>query len=316
VKLKYIILFFISFLVMSLSCYAQEVQDQTKTEIAKTVPTNTTKTVQTSTAETAQTKTTEPNDYINEDDLNDYINGDEDVDQAVLATQKDPYEKLNRTIFKFNETIDDAFIKPIAKTYNALMPRPLNTAIHNAFNNLSEMPTVVNDLLQFNFYQATSDGWRFAVNTTVGIGGALDVAEKIDLARHYEDVGLTLAKWGWADSNYFVIPFLGPSTIRDTICLVPYYYMTIFPYIHPWWPKRYLLLGLRYIDIRAHLLRFERVYEEIAIDPYVFMRSAYLQRRAYLMKENANGLNDPYTAEDTKRAAADDSSETYYLDDV
>jgi phospholipid-binding lipoprotein MlaA len=295
-----------SFLVISLSCYAQE---QTKTE--------TTKTTQTSTTETAQTSNTEPNDYLNNDNLNDYINGDEKTDQAALvAIPKDPYEKLNRTIFKFNETIDDAFIKPIAKTYNALTPSPLNTAIHNAFNNLSEMPTVINDLLQFNFYQATSDGWRFAVNTTIGVGGILDVAEKIGLNKHYEDVGLTLAKWGWVDSNYFVIPFLGPSTIRDTICLVPYYYMTIFPYIHPWWPKRYLLLGLRYIDIRAHLLRFEKVYEEIAIDPYVFMRSAYLQRRAYLMKENGNGLNDPYTAEDTQQAAADDSSETYYLDDV
>lgn len=304
-KLKFIILFFITFLAISLSGYAQE---QTKTE--------TTKATQASTTETAQTSTTEPNDYLNEDNLNDYINGDGETDQAALYTApKDQYEKLNRTIFKFNETIDDAFIKPIAKTYNALMPTPLNTAIHNAFNNLSEIPTVINDLLQFNFYQATSDGWRFAVNTTIGIGGALDVAKKIDLTRHYEDVGLTLAKWGWADSNYFVIPFLGPSTIRDTICLVPYYYMTVFPYIHPWWPKRYLLLGMRYIDIRAHLLRFERVYEEIAIDPYVFTRSAYLQHRAYLMKENGN-IDDPYTSEDTKQAAANNNNEAYYLDDI
>lgn len=295
VKLKYVILFSMSFLAMSLSCYAQ---DQTKPKNVKAT----------------QEKTTEPNDYIN-DEANDYINEGKQAEQTTSDTiQKDPYENYNRAMFQFNETIDDYILKPIARTYNTIMPPPLNTAIHNIFDNLSEIPTVINDLLQFNFYQATSDSWRFVINSTVGIGGAIDMATKTGLTRHYEDVGLTFAKWGWTNSSYFVIPFLGPSTIRDAITLFPYYYMTIYPYIHPL-GKRYLILGARFIDLRAQLLRFEKVYKEIAIDRYVFIRSAYLQRRKYLTKQNGE-IDDPYTTEDTKQTASDDNSEAYYLDDV
>jgi phospholipid-binding lipoprotein MlaA len=241
-------------------------------------------------------------------------NAEKNDNHVTDEQQKDPYEGYNRAMFKFNEDFDDYILKPVAKTYNALMLPPVNNATHNALNNLSEIPTVINDLLQFNFYKATSDSWRFVVNSTVGIGGILDVASKIDLTPHYEDIGLTLAKWGWSDSNYFIIPFLGPSTIRDAIGLIPYYYITVYPYIKDWrW--RYAALALRMVDIRAQLLRFEKTYEEIALDPYVFMRSAYFQRRKYLMEEN-NNIDDPYTEEDTKKTAADNNEEAYYLDDV
>ena len=241
-------------------------------------------------------------------------NAEKNDNHVTDDQQKDPYEGYNRAMFKFNEDFDDYILKPAAKTYNALMLPPVNNATHNVLNNLSEIPTVINDILQFNFYQATSDSWRFVVNSTVGIGGILDVASKIDLPKHYEDIGLTLAKWGWVDSNYFIIPFLGPSTIRDAISLIPYYYITVYPYIKDWrW--RYAALTLRMVDIRAQLLRFEKTYEQIALDPYVFMRSAYFQRRKYLMNGN-NDIDDPYTEEDTKKAAADNNEEAYYLDDV
>jgi len=260
----------------------------------------------TNTAHSAQTNTAADNNYIDE-------NGKKDEDTNATP-QQDPYEKFNRSMFKFNETLDKHILKPIAKTYNALIPSPVNTAIDNILNNLSEIPSVINDLLQFNFYQATSDSWRFAINSTVGIGGTLDIANKTGLSIHYEDVGLTLAKWGWTNSNYLVLPFLGSSTIRDAAGLVPYYYMTVYPYIKDW-KYRYAAIALRTVDVRARLLRFEKVYEEAAIDRYVFVRSAYLQRRKYLTNQN-NNIDDPYTEEDTQATAADDNEETYYLDDM
>lgn len=239
---------------------------------------------------------------------------EKNTDQQDNQQKNDPYEKFNRAMFQFNEDLDHIVLKPIAKTYNAVMPGPANTAVGNIFNNLTEIPTVINDLLQFNFYQATSDSWRFVINSTVGVGGILDVAKKTGLSRHYEDVGLTLAKWGWKNSNYFVIPFLGASTIRDGISLIPYYYITVYPYIKDW-RSRYAILAWRAIDIRAELLRFEKVYEAAAIDRYVLMRSAYFQRRKHLINQN-NNLDDPYTAEDTQKSVANDNEEAYYLDDV
>ncbi|MGD9153851.1 MAG: VacJ family lipoprotein [Gammaproteobacteria bacterium] len=261
----------------------------------------------------SNTAQTNDNNSEEEEEEESYLT-ETDIDQQSNQQQNDPYEKFNRAMFQFNEDLDHLILKPIAKTYNALTPTPVNTSVDHMFNNLTEIPTTINDLLQFNFYQAISDSWRFVINSTVGIGGILDVAEKTGLSRHYEDVGLTLAKWGWKDSNYFVIPFLGSSTIRDGISLIPYYYMTIYPYIKDW-RSRYAILAWRAVDIRAQLLRFEKVYKAAAIDRYILIRSAYLQRRKHLIDQNKK-LDDPYTTENTQKAAADDNEETYYLDDV
>lgn len=269
---------------------------------------------QNNTAQTNSNSEDEGNYYLDEGSSLTKTNTDTNTEQQDNQQQKDPYEKFNRAMFQFNEDLDYLILKPVAKTYNALMPSPANTAFDNIFNNLSEIPTVINDLLQFHFYQATSDSWRFVINSTAGVGGILDVAKKTGLNPHYEDVGLTLARWGWKDSNYLVIPFLNSSTIRDGISLVPYYYMTAYPYIKNWrW--RYMILTWRAVDLRANLLRFEKTYEAAAIDRYVLMRSAYLQRRQHLIDQNKN-IDDPYTAENTQKAAANDNEEAYYLDDV
>lgn len=265
-------------------------------------------------AQTNNNSEDEGNYYLSEESSPTKTNADTNAEPQDNQQQKDPYEKFNRAMFQFNEDLDHLILKPIAKTYDALMPSPANTAFDNMFDNLREIPTVINDLLQFHFYQATSDSWRFVINSTVGVGGILDVAKKTGLNPHYEDVGLTLAKWGWKDSNYLVIPFLNSSTIRDGISLVPYYYMTVYPYIKDW-RARYAILGWRAIDLRAQLLRFEKTYEAAAIDRYILMRSAYLQRRQYLIDQDKN-IGDPYTAEDAQKTAADDNQERYYLDDV
>ncbi|MGD9108791.1 MAG: VacJ family lipoprotein [Gammaproteobacteria bacterium] len=309
-------LLIILLLSISLVGYAQtptkNTNDNTTNNQNNTAQTNNNDNTTNNQSNTAQTNKNNDN---NSDDEKSYLT-ETDIEQQNNQQQKDPYEKLNRAMFQFNEDLDYLILKPIAKTYNAITPSPVNTAVDNVFNNLTEIPTVINDLLQFNFYQATSDSWRFVINSTVGIGGILDVAKKTGLSRHYEDFGLTLARWGWKDSNYLVIPFLNSSTIRDGISLIPYYYMTIYPYIRDW-RSRYAILAWRAIDIRAQLLRFEKVYRAAAIDRYVLVRSAYLQRRRHLINQNKK-LDDPYTAENTQKAVAadDDNEETYYLDDV
>lgn len=203
----------------------------------------------------------------------------DDLDEA--ANVKDPLEGFNRVMFTFNDKLDIYLIKPVAQFYNAIMPKPLNQGIHNFFNNLGEIPTIANDLLQFNFFQMSKDIARLAINSTLGIGGLFDMATRMHLPYFQNDFGLTLAYWGYKNSSYLVLPFLGSNTIRDGIGIpVDYFEFTVYPYLKPQ-SARYQLLGLYVIDHRANLLQFEPVLEEAAIDKYVFMRNAYMQHRAF-----------------------------------
>ncbi|MES2217200.1 MAG: VacJ family lipoprotein [Pseudomonadota bacterium] len=205
----------------------------------------------------------------------------------------DPYEPFNRVMFNFNDFIDKAILKPVATVYNKIIPKPLAKGINNIFSNIDTIPTVINDVLQINFYQAASDAWRFAVNSTIGIGGFFDVAQHMGLEPNAEDLGLTFAQWGWKDSNYLVLPFLGPSTVRDGIAWpINYEYMTIYPWIYPV-STRYTIYGVGIVSKRAELLRFGDVMDQAALDRYVFMRDAYLQSRNYRIERNKQ-LGDPY----------------------
>ncbi len=214
-------------------------------------------------------------------------------DQPELDTKKDPYEPFNRVMYNFNDFLDNAVLKPVATFYNKIMPKPLNKGIKNFYANIDTIPTVINDALQGNFYQTASDSWRLIINSTVGILGFFDVATATGLEPNKEDFGLTLAQWGYKNSNYLVLPFFGPSTPRDAIGLpVDYYAFSIYPYIKP--PiRRYELYGLGVVARRADLLSFENVLEQASIDKYAFLRDAYLQRRAYLIQRNKE-LGDPY----------------------
>lgn len=201
-------------------------------------------------------------------------------------TNKDPLERYNRAMFRFNEHADMFVFKPVATLYNKIVPKPLNKGIHNIFNNLATLPTIANDILQLHFYQMTNDIWRFAINTTLGIGGLFDVAKLLGLEPYVNDFGLTLAHYGWRHSTYFVLPFFGPSTFRDTIEIpVDYYAFSVYPYItdRPW---RYTVVSLYIIDTRAQLLKFQSLFDEVAYDKYTFTRNAYLQRQAYRIERN------------------------------
>jgi len=213
------------------------------------------------------------------------------------TTVADPYEKFNRGIFAFNDKIDKYILKPIATFYNKVMPHPLARGIRNFFFNIDTVPTVINDALQANFYQTTRDAWRLGINSTVGILGFFDVAKHMGLAPNREDFGLTLARWGYERSNYLVLPFFGPSTPRDTVGLpVDYYVFSVYPHIHPA-STRYELYGAGIVSRRAELLSFENVMQQAALDRYVFVRDAYMQRRAWLIERNKE-LNDPYLESD------------------
>ncbi len=205
----------------------------------------------------------------------------------------DPWEKTNRVIFDFDDWLDKHALQPAATFYLAVVPRPMTKGIHNIYSNVSNIQNVGNDLLQANFYQATSDGWRFIINTTAGIGGTFDVASNIGLYQNDEDFGLTLARWGYTDSRYIVLPFFGPSTIRDTLAMpVDYYAFSPYPYIKNW-KKQYMLYLIGILDKRAQLLQYDDIYQQIALDRYAFIRNAYLQQRNAKIQRNQE-LSYPY----------------------
>ena len=212
---------------------------------------------------------------------------------APAAPVDDPYENFNRSIFSFNDTLDTYVLVPVSKVYNKVMPKPLNRGIYNAFSNLNNFPTISNDLLQGNFYQATSDSWRFFINSTAGAAGLFDVARNMGLDPNTEDFGLTLARWGYTDSSYLVLPFLGPSTIRDTAGLpVDYFLFSPYNYVQDS-RTRYTLYALNIVSKRAQLLQYQNLYNQIALDRYAFIRNAYLQQRTNAIERNQH-LSDPY----------------------
>lgn len=201
---------------------------------------------------------------------------------ATNGDRRDPLEPINRGIYKFNDAVDKAVIKPVATGYKEVMPGPVRTAVGNFFSNLDDVLVLLNDLLQFKLELAASDFSRLVWNTTLGIAGLIDVGSKMDLPKHNEDFGQTLGYWGVGNGPYLVLPFLGPSTLRDTVGLV------VDSHFDPLWQhdpisERNTAYGLHTIDTRARLLDAEKVLEEAAIDRYIFLRDAYLQRRRGLV---------------------------------
>jgi phospholipid-binding lipoprotein MlaA len=213
----------------------------------------------------------------------------------------DPYEPINRKIYKFNTAFDTVILKPPAKVYAAVVPPKIRAGVNNVYNNVNMLPTVANDLLQTDFNSTIKDAWRFIINTTIGIGGIFDPASTFSLPPHSNDLGLTFAKWGDKQSPYIVIPLLGPSTIRDGMGMMfDYALFTPYPYIHSdaW---IYGILGLRYIDLRSQMFDTERLMAD-AIDKYTFMRDAYLQHRNYLITGEQQDNGSLYIEEEATKA--------------
>ena len=190
----------------------------------------------------------------------------------------DPLEPLNRSVFRFNDTVDENVLKPVATGYRDYTPTLVQTGVRNVFNNFSDVSAVLNNGLQLKGRQAASSLMRVLVNTTVGVYGLFDVATAIKLERYPEDFGQTLGYWGVRSGPYLVLPLLGPSTVRDTAGL------PVDWQVDPVNNERIANFGpetqiLRIVDRRASYLAAGNMLNEASIDKYAFLRDAYLQRR-------------------------------------
>ncbi|MGR6035087.1 MAG: MlaA family lipoprotein [Candidatus Nitrosoglobus sp.] len=195
---------------------------------------------------------------------------------------QDPFESFNRTIYKFNDTADHYVMKPIAKGYAKVVPTPVDKGITNFFSNIEDLIISANDILQGKFQQGLTDFARFLANTTVGVGGLFDVATYGGMVKHNEDFGQTLGVWGFNTGPYLVLPLLGPSNVRDGIGLGVNALTWPITYLGSIWIQTGLS-GIRTIDVRADLLEATDILKEAALDPYVYVREAFLQRRKFLV---------------------------------
>jgi phospholipid-binding lipoprotein MlaA len=216
---------------------------------------------------------------------------------------QDPWEGFNRSMYSFNTTLDKA-LKPVAKGYRAITPDPVETGITNFFANLEEIQTLVNDLLQFKPLDALSDTGRLMVNTTLGIGGLFDVATHMGMTKHEEDMGQTLGSWGMGSGPYMMLPFFGPSSPRDAFGLAADYAFDPIPEVDDT-STRNSLYALEIIDTRAQLLPVDDIIDQAALDPYIYIRDAWLQRRRSLVHDG----NPPPSESEEIDIFADDEAE-------
>ena len=191
---------------------------------------------------------------------------------------RDPYESYNRAMFKFNDTVDQVALKPVATAYKNVLPSFVQTGIDNFFGNLSDAWSVVNDALQGKGTQGARDLGRVGLNTTFGLLGFIDVATPNGLRKHTEDFGQTLGYWGVGSGPYLMLPLLGPSTVRDTVALPVDIAGDIWHYKDPVYIRN-IGTVVRVVDQRANLLDASNLLEEAALDRYEFVRDGYLQRR-------------------------------------
>ena len=218
---------------------------------------------------------------------------------ATNGDPRDPLEPLNRGIYTFNDGVDSLVIKPAADFYSQIVPEWIRTGVGNFFSNINDVIVVVNDLLQLKLAQAGSDVGRLAVNTTVGVLGLFDFATGMGLEKHEEDFGQTLGYWGIGDGPYIVLPILGPSNLRDTVGWVGDFYTWPVTYIEDD-STRNVLVAARVVSGRADLLSASKILETAALDPYAFVRDAYLQRRRNQVYDGKPPLEDEDPGADPK----------------
>jgi len=203
---------------------------------------------------------------------------------------RDPWEPYNRNMFQFNNAVDRALIRPLAVGYGKVTPAPARRGIRNFFSNIRAPVVMANLMLQGRPGDAGTQFKRFFINSTVGLAGLLDLASDADLEEFDEDFGQTMAIWGWDDSRFFILPLLGPSTVRDGLGRVPDGYADV-----AWrWTLEettYGLIGLNVIQVRHALLPLDEDIRS-AYDPYTFMRDGWLQRRGNAISNGQGSLPD------------------------
>lgn len=194
-------------------------------------------------------------------------------------SQDDPLEPVNRQIFLFNKVVDALFLKPAAVTYDTVLPYPAKASVSNFFDNLANFLTIINDALQFRGGDFVRDSARLVVNTTLGLGGLFDVATPMGLKPHRADLGQTFYAWGWKDSSYFIIPLIGPSTLRDSLGLFGELWMWPPSYAEPKWRNRSYFLA--WLNRRYVFRDLESVIGVAGVESYELVRNGYFQSREF-----------------------------------
>jgi phospholipid-binding lipoprotein MlaA len=194
------------------------------------------------------------------------------------ANPQDPLEPFNRGVYRFNDAVDTAVLKPVATAYEIVTPSPVQTGVNNFFGNLGDLWSAANAALQLRPREAGENLMRFSVNTVLGLGGLLDIATEAGIPRTRLDFGQTLGRWGAPSGAYLVLPFLGPSSVRDGTGLVVDLSVDPVSGMNDV-SARNALTAVRVVNTRAGLLRATTLLEEAALDPYSFTRDLYLNRR-------------------------------------
>lgn len=210
---------------------------------------------------------------------------------AEMRTDVDPWEPFNRSMYRFNESLDRVLIEPVARGYKAVIPSGARKGVGNVFRNLGEPTTIVNDLLQGKGNQAAHDFMRFVVNSTFGLFGWFDLATPLGMERNEEDFGQTFSVWGVPRGPYLVLPLVGPSTVTDGAGLIPSTLYTDPRTAAGNTAETWAILAVDVVDTRARLLGASRVLD-LQLDPYVFRRESYLQRREQLVNDAESSVAD------------------------
>ena len=234
------------------------------------------------------------------------LSGCASVPKDAGQNPDDPWESLNRQTFAFNQGLDFILIRPLAKGYQFITPKPVREGVTRVFQNTMEPSNAVNNVLQGKVEEGILSLFRLMINYTVGVVGIFDVAQMVDIPRMPEDFGQTLATWGVPKGPYFVIPVLGPSTVRDTVGLVPEIFLDPNTYVGkdwfvwPWW-------GAKFVNARERLLPVTDMLDK-TVDPYVATRNAYLQQRQNSLQDGdgpamiQQPLLSPFSDEDSDNA--------------
>jgi phospholipid-binding lipoprotein MlaA len=199
----------------------------------------------------------------------------------------DPYQGYNQAMFSFNNGFYTYVGQPINDVYTFVLPSFARTGIDNFYENISTVPDMANDILQWNWRYFAKDTARLVINTTLGLFGLIDIAGYAGIPAHDQNFSYTLAKWGWTDSNYFILPILGPNTVSSSISLVPDYFMSPMAYVQTgaW---RWAIWGTYALKVNAEAMPQYKILQQTAVDPYVAMRDAYLQNRQFVIEQIKN----------------------------
>ena len=209
---------------------------------------------------------------------------------ASSKNPNDPYENYNRPVFEFNMTVDHYVLRPVTVGYTYI-PDPIREALGNFYNNLRDFVSLANDILQLDGIDTMQTTMRIALNSTFGILGLIDVSSSMGLPQYTNTFGNTLKRWGWTDSSYFLVPFLGPATVRDQLGIIPDVYFNPLFYIinDPW--ISWSIFGINLLDQRSKYLGQDELLEQ-TLDPYATIRDLYLQKNgAYKYATESNDNN-------------------------